>query len=380
MLKRFEVCNYKNFQNPLIIDFSKVSGYQFNTKCINNELINKSIIYGKNAVGKTNLGRAIVDVGYTIRGSFLVPQRNKDGIINANSDNEFASFKYVFAFDKDEISYEYKKNNSGSLTEESLAINDVIIYKLDYLRKAFELINLEQINVTMQLLDNYTQYLNGKSDTLDYDNDNMSFLGYLLHNTAFDVKSNIRKLGRFIYGMRILITSEPTKSFIYEKKLVDEDLSGFQEFLSEAGIECKLVTKTLPDGEKKIFSVHKNTLLPFFETASSGTKALARLYVSVLSSIKNHSFIYFDEFDAFYHYELSEHIIKHLIDNYPETQIIFTTHNTNLMNNQIMRPDCLFLLSSRGKITALCDATPRELREGHNLEKLYIAGEFQKYE
>ena len=50
------------------------------------------------------------------------------------------------------------------------------------------------------------------------------------------------------------------------------------------------------------------------------------------------------------------------------------------MTNKIMRPDCLFILSSRGTLTALCDATERELREGHNLEKMYISGEFEKYE
>ena len=57
-----------------------------------------------------------------------------------------------------------------------------------------------------------------------------------------------------------------------------------------------------------------------------------------------------------------------------------TSHNTNLMTNKMLRPDCLCLLSSKGTLTALCDATERELREGHNLEKMYISGEFEKYE
>ena len=41
---------------------------------------------------------------------------------------------------------------------------------------------------------------------------------------------------------------------------------------------------------------------------------------------------------------------------------------------------CLFILSREGNLTALCNATQRELREGHNLEKMYISGEFEKYE
>ena len=50
------------------------------------------------------------------------------------------------------------------------------------------------------------------------------------------------------------------------------------------------------------------------------------------------------------------------------------------MTNHLSRPDCLFILSKAGKLTALCNATERELREGHNLEKMYISGEFERYE
>ena len=73
-------------------------------------------------------------------------------------------------------------------------------------------------------------------------------------------------------------------------------------------------------------------------------------------------------------------MIAFLKGKYPDSQIVMTTHNTNLMTNRIMRPDCLFILSAFGTLTPLCDATNRELREGHNLEKLYISGEFEAYE
>ena len=80
------------------------------------------------------------------------------------------------------------------------------------------------------------------------------------------------------------------------------------------------------------------------------------------------------------HYEMADHVIRFFKRRYPKCQMIMTSHNTNLMTNRLMRPDCLFILSREGNLTALCNATQRELREGHNLEKMYISGEFEKYE
>lgn len=86
--------------------------------------------------------------------------------------------------------------------------------------------------------------------------------------------------------------------------------------------------------------------------------------------------LYIDEFDAYYHFELSEKIVK-LLENVFDCQVVLTSHNTNLLSNSIMRPDC-FMILNNGKITPICDATNRELRQGHNLEKLYINGEFDE--
>jgi len=62
MLKRFEVEGFKCFDFPLIIDFSDIKQYSFNRDCISNNLLKTLIVYGKNAVGKSNLGLAIFDL------------------------------------------------------------------------------------------------------------------------------------------------------------------------------------------------------------------------------------------------------------------------------------------------------------------------------
>ena len=40
-----------------------------------------------------------------------------------------------------------------------------------------------------------------------------------------------------------------------------------------------------------------------------------------------------------------------------------------------MRPDC-YLTRENGKLTSFADSISRELREGHNLEKMLRNGEF----
>lgn len=178
-------------------------------------------------------------------------------------------------------------------------------------------------------------------------------------------------------GMRFL--AGRSNQFFYELLEKRALLTDLEEFLNVMGIECSLALKELPDGQKELYFVHKQ-MVPFYENASSGTLALFDLYRRLIVKIGGSSFVYLDEFDAFYHYEMAEKVIGFFKRKYPKCQMIMTSHNTNLMTNRIMRPDCLLILSSRGTLTSLCNATERELREGHNLEKMYISGEFERYE
>lgn len=366
MLKKFTVSNFKNFKDEISLDFSKIGEYSFNADCLSMRLI-----YGRNATGKTNFGRALLDIKILLYGMF----RNDENcvLINADSQKDTAKFIYEFQFGNDEVVYKYSRFENRNLCDEELYINGEAIFKFDFKNSKFYFQGLSIISAETV---NTNRYLNKDEMDNEYV---LPFLRWLINNTAFSDDSTLIKLSKYVRKMDLITVGH---DLLYSNRNFLENLKNpvylhnFEDFLNLMGIECKLVLQELPDGHAELY-FSQNKLVPFYRTASSGTLALTSLYQKIVS---NPSLIYIDDFAAFYHYEMAEKLICYFKDKYPECQLIMTSHNTNLMTNKIIRPDCLCLLSSRGTLTALCDATERELREGHNLEKMYISGEFEKYE
>lgn len=363
MLKRFEVQGYKNFKNKFILDFSDVRDYQFNTKCIKEGKLNNIIIYGKNAVGKTNFGRAIVDIRNNFIRAFKDFAMDDEIYLNADSNLGYAFFKYVFEIEGNEYIYEYKKKNIATFLEEKLWINQELIFHYNHENKNKIDGNLSLINA---------QTLNW--ETLD---DNISMLNYLTNNISLTEENLLKKLYDFIKGMRFIrgnddMMGKNKQKFILNDIIDNNEVKELEKFLNEFGIQEKLQIKTTPTGNKEIYIAHKKPI-SFIDSMSSGTLSLIQLF-HWYKRINKLTFIYIDEFDAFYHYELSEKVIQ-LLENQENCQSVTTTHNTNLLSNKIMRPDCFFVLTKES-ITSIVNSTDRELREGHNLEKLYKSGEF----
>lgn len=390
MLKKFTLKNYKNFKNELVLDLDKVAGYKFNTDCIKNDTISKSIIYGRNATGKTNLGRAIGDIVDTVIGGIRLYNFSKEKIANADSDDKIVTFKYEFQFDDKNVIYFYKRNQFDDLEYESLYVDQEQIYEISFEQEAFSVVALDKIEAQTIQIDKYLGLIKSKNEKGEIDEEEgeqIPFLRYLLTNGAIVPNSVLYKLEEYVKKMRFYSVVQQGNFMRRSKMVVSftdylgerEHLKHFENFLNAMGVECELITYKSIDGHFELFFHHK-TPIPFYENASSGTLALTNFYMRYVAINRDPSFIYMDEFDAFYHYEMSERLVKYFKEKYPETQVLMTTHNTNLMSNHLMRPDCVFILSRDGKITALCDATERELREGHNLEKLYIGGEFERYE
>lgn len=381
MLTRFEVENYKNFKKRLVLDFENSGGYHFNSDSIYGNIISKLLVYGKNSSGKTNLGKAIMDISSS---PYFIPLDNY--YINADNINETAKFKYCFKFDDKYVEYYYEKNSEMMLSQEKLLIDNQLIYFVDYNNISMSLTNLPVIDAETLVINRFFETIISSSEDEDDKFRRPSFLRWISANSVLDEDSVIISLVKYIENMTMItvgnLIRNPHPRSIQMRLFSRFDESwvkDLESFFNQMGVECELILKTLPDGEKQLYFNHE-TPIPFFENASSGTLALYNLYRRVIMPAKESSLLFLDEYDAFYHYELSRNVFKYLYNNYPETQIIFTTHNIHLMTNKLSRPDCLFILSLDGRLTSLNNATGRELRQGHNIEKLYISGEFEDYE
>jgi AAA15 family ATPase/GTPase len=157
------------------------------------------------------------------------------------------------------------------------------------------------------------------------------------------------------------------EEFIIHNKYVED----FSEFLAKVS-EQKFNFVPPKEGDKNLFCEIGGNKISFQTIASTGTQALELLYVWI-KRMSAASFVFIDEFDAFYHFRLSYEVCKHLFDL--NCQVFTTSHNTFLMTNELLRPDCNYIIANN-KIKALADCTEKELRWGHNIEKIYRAGAF----
>ena len=363
MLKLFEVTGFKNFKGTFSFDFSDVHDYKFNQNCIKNHLIQKAIIYGQNSVGKSNFGLALFDIVSHLTSKNITPHLY-DYYLNAYNETGYAEFHYVFKFNDDIVDYIYRKNDDQTLIFEKLLINDKLLFSYDYKKAKGDTEGIREIAPTLNWAFQETDCI----------------LKYVVNNTILDDSNPLKKLMKFVNNMLWFRSLDENRYIGFKSKTNDyfdfisdnSVLKEFEDFLHKTGIKQNLVLRKDIDGKKRLY-FDTPMPLPFFRVASSGTKALYTFFYWYKTA-KDVSFVFIDEFDAFYHFELSEAIVS-LLEKMENTQIILTSHNTNLLTNKIMRPDCYFILTSE-RLTSFSNATDRELREGHNLEKLYMSGEF----
>lgn len=374
MLKSFSVNNFRIFDNKTTIDFSSTGNYTFNSEAVKNGIANTVILFGKNASGKSSLAYALFDIVSNLTDNYVTP-KGYVNYLNAETNQKFAEFEYHFVFNSKEVTYSYKKASVNEILAESLVLDGQTVISYDKQSKSSELLlNLsgtENLHTDLNLI-------------------KLSLLKYIKANAVLPKNSNTElfyNLMEFVNKM-LLFWSLEDRSFVGYKQqpstaIIDSliqngHFDGLKKFFKAAGFKDEIIHINLAGHEQLFFKFPNKKLVDFNLACSTGMSSLLLFYYwlcDIQDTNKAPSFICIDEFDAFYHFELSRFIVEELKKS--NSQVLLTTHNTSLLANDLLRPDCYYICL-KNRIVNTHNATQKELREGHNLEKLYRGGTFGK--
>lgn len=115
-----------------------------------------------------------------------------------------------------------------------------------------------------------------------------------------------------------------------------------------------------------------------FETEESeGTKTLFRMMVRVIGIIHEGKMLLVDEIDNSLHTQLVEFVIG-MFNHSDHAQLIYTTHNTHLLNTDFQRRDQVYFVNKRedgsSDLYSLFDF--KDFRDTLDMEKAYLQGRF----
>ena len=365
MLAKFSVKNFRGFTDKIALDLTRHSNYNFNQYAIKNDIIKNGIIYGPNGSGKSNFSLAIFDIVNHLSQKW----KKADYYANftyAGDPHLKVEFEYTFIFDGQRVEYSYSKNYQGLIVAEGLIVEGKQVFK----RAEGKLeMDTDSFPIERAILKNLADNAN-----------HVPIVNFLLMSIPLAHDHYLLKMQEFVNGMlwfrnldvREFIGLENNISLIEEFIIKNKMVDDFKRFLESVSDQMFDFAKPGP-GEKELFCIIAGKRILFQAIMSTGTRALELLYFW-MQKLGNASFVFIDEFDAFYHYKLSFEICKRLFKL--NCQIFTSSHNTYLMTNDLLRPDCNFILNEN-KIKPLVDCTEKELRFGHNIEKMFRGNAFK---
>ena len=128
------------------------------------------------------------------------------------------------------------------------------------------------------------------------------------------------------------------------------------------------------DGKNELFSLD-------LADESEGTRRLMSLVPGIEQVLQNGGVLLVDEIDRELHPLLAEFIISKFQSpgtNPGHAQIIFTTHDTELLNMEILRKDQIYFVDKNRQsgVSELFNLTDLPVRTNDNIRKAYLVGKY----
>ena len=370
MLKSIKLDNYTTFINPTTIDFS-ATNYKFLDENIGNDKILKGCLFvGENASGKSQILKSI---------KFLLD------LLFGNKDFDFKIYKsfytkkanyrleYDFVISSKNVKYIVELNKNGFVLEELFLEEKAIIKRMG----------------------NTAKFLLG-DEKPDYEiSSKLSFLRRVYFDTHFYDDEILNKWFDFLKNsiyvdcVKRVINSysiDGLKPYDYFEK---ESVKDFNKFLKMIDYKqsVKFDNEDFIYGDIAFITSENNKVLSFKKdgtdifipesSESVGNITLSVLYPSLVRAMKNDCMLILDDFGSGFHNELEECFVKYFFYCAKNSQLFFTSHSTNLLNNTILRPDQIYSVYFEGKNGSIIERFSDEMpRESQNVEKMYLNGVF----
>jgi predicted ATPase len=400
MLIRFEVSNFRSVREPVELSMVAVDAARAEARDIPNlgeSLLHVAAILGPNASGKSNIIAALTWVRDAVRTSL---QLWDDGIPiepfafgdSPQQPSEFTvesvingvRFEYVLELDRQAVAYEglfhYPEKKRRRIFEREGS--DLKLQR-----------GLGNLSGTRDLLTSRTLAL---SIARRFDEPLVSdFATDLLRLQTLGLPDHARR--RSTLARRATTSLFERESDLRQPGLFAlDDLHGFDDDdraqalallrLADLGIDDVVIADdpSVRNPLQRLKLMHRTAhgSAPLdFAAESAGTRTWFRLIGPVLAALKEGSLLLFDELDASLHPTLSEQLISLFQDpatNPRDAQLIFTTHDTGLLNHLNRDEVWLTEKSEDGatRLGALAEFAGERVRTSVNLEKAYLHGRF----
>lgn len=396
MLLEFSCSNHKSIKDKIV--FSTIASTDDTLETTVNRfgkyrILRSAVIYGPNGSGKSNFLSAIEFMKSLV--CMSINHQPGQGIFQSRhklcEPNEPS--KYSIQFIKDNVRYAYGFSIMNNLVDEEY---------LYYFPKGKQVKIFERQGLSIKLGDRYKSGFDLSFSALK---DNRLFLSCAANYT------NIKEIeAAFLFFSDDIVIYNPTINNWTEYSIQlmqdnDDVKQIFLQFLQELGtgiinISAKLekvmikpsdLPADMPEPIKNILTTQEGSRIDTkiiyeqFSTdlmteESAGIKKLFEIICPIIDIIKSGKILICDEFEKGLHEKIVHYIIETFQNAKKEqlAQLIFTTHDTSLLDQDIFRRDQIWFTElDENRATDLYSLVEvKNVRKAENLEKGYVSGKY----
>ena len=405
MLVEFSVKNFLSFKDKVTLSMEKGNGDENLENVIANDiadLIKTVAIYGANASGKSNILKAFACAIFMVRNSNLMPVGGKWNFIkpflfDENSKNMPSEFEFIFIINNVKYKYFFSAD-ANKIYDETLDAY--------YSQKPTNIFTRTNTNIYEfyndkskldSLASNNTdnKLFLSTATTWNYEKTKDVYLWFLSVIETYDSMDNIKDKNLIAYSNEDKKLKEFTLKLLKEADILIKDISIDYE---ENENDSKLLDMFVPvvaelDEKYKVKNVNieleheiinNNNACAYklnLNDESSGTKVLFAFAPFLKRAFETTKVIIIDELERSLHPALVEFIVKLFNNkeiNKVNSQLIFTTHLTNLLNIEILRRDQIWF-TEKNPDSGVSEIYPLDsfsVRKDENIQKGYINGRY----